>query len=242
MGVWRDWFISVLWSVWKVRNQVCHDSSPWSRTHFWQVVQSFASELSSLRCTPISPTIVDLIGWAPPASGWVKMNTDGSVTTNPHSAAVGVVVRGENGGWIGGFCSWIGTQEILHTELRALRDGLSWVRLMGYRRVVVETDSLLAVQLLHSQDTASHPLEALIKDILQIVAEGWCEVKHIRREANFVADRLAKMGHAEKDGEKWFPSPPGEVAKLVEDDRKGAKYRRGATAAIHEFNASIGIG
>ncbi|CAN0913836.1 Putative ribonuclease H protein At1g65750 [Linum grandiflorum] len=179
------------------------------------------------RSTIKPPPPVDLIGWSSPEVGWVKLNVDGSVVSASPSAAIGVVLRDDQGFWIGGLCNWIGTQDILHAELRALRDGLTWVRMLGYRKVKVETDSLTSVQLLQSEDITGHPLKALVRDIMLIKAEGWCEITHIRREANFVADGLAKLGHGERNGERWFSSTPEMLRELVEADRRGRKYKRG---------------
>ncbi|CAN0923503.1 Putative ribonuclease H protein At1g65750, partial [Linum grandiflorum] len=98
----------------------------------------------------VATTNSNSIGWSPPNQGWVKLNVDGSVNSNSQSAAIGVVLREEHGTWIGGFCCWIASQDTLHSELRALRNGLTWVKLLGYRQVLVETDSLTAVQLIQS--------------------------------------------------------------------------------------------
>ncbi|CAN0907431.1 hypothetical protein LINGRAHAP2_LOCUS24802 [Linum grandiflorum] len=68
--------------------------------------------------------------------------------------------------------------------------------MFGYIKVEVESDSLLTVQLTEAEDIGGHPFKVLIQDInlLAIDMEG-CQIRHIKREANFVADFMAKSGH-----------------------------------------------
>ncbi|CAN0896424.1 Putative ribonuclease H protein At1g65750, partial [Linum grandiflorum] len=147
---------------------------------------------------------------------WVKLNVDGSHLESEGSTAIGGVLREEHGGWLGGFCAWIGSPGINHAEMRAIRDGISWVRMFGYSRLEVETDSLLAVQLLNEEDVVGHPLENFVRDIRNLQKGGWeCRINHVKREANFVADSFAKMGHGFKNGEEWFPAPPPGVVLIL---------------------------
>ncbi|CAN0923504.1 hypothetical protein LINGRAHAP2_LOCUS33594, partial [Linum grandiflorum] len=89
-----------------------------------------------------------------------------------------------------------------------------------------------------------HPLEALIRDVNVICLKdkGWCVIKHTRREANFVADGLAKLGHEEKNGERWFTSPPDSILNLLEADKRGQRYHRGAKSSSTEENGRTGVG
>ncbi|CAN0859950.1 Putative ribonuclease H protein At1g65750 [Linum grandiflorum] len=160
--------------------------------------------------------------------GWSKLNVDGSVVGET-STAIGRVPRGQGGAWIASFTCKIVTQTILHAELRALRDGISWVRMMRYRKVVVESDSLLAVQLIQGADVTCHPMETLIQDIRTLMLElDSCNIRHIKREANFTADKLAKLAHLGGEGERWLSNTPAEIIQFLEADKMGKKYRRGS--------------
>ncbi|CAN0863062.1 hypothetical protein LINGRAHAP2_LOCUS8623 [Linum grandiflorum] len=97
--------------------------------------------------------------------------------------------------------------------------------MFGYTKVEVESDSLLAVQLTEAEDIGGHPFEVLIQDIhlLAINMEGF-QVRHIKREANFVADSMAKSGCYETMGERWLAHAPTTVQTLLEADCIGTQY------------------
>ncbi|CAN0921909.1 hypothetical protein LINGRAHAP2_LOCUS32837 [Linum grandiflorum] len=96
--------------------------------------------------------------------------------------------------------------------------------MFGYTKVEVESDSLLAVQLTEAEDIGGHPFEVLIRDIHLFAnsMEG-CKVRHIKREANFVVDFMAKFGHYETVGERWLAHTPTAVQNLLEADRIGTQ-------------------
>ncbi|CAN0917441.1 hypothetical protein LINGRAHAP2_LOCUS30297 [Linum grandiflorum] len=112
--------------------------------------------------------------------------------------------------------------------------------MLRYSQVEVESDSLLAVQLVMSSNTCCHPLGALISDIHSLMEMMQnCKIRHIRREANFVADYIAKSAHDLGDGEKWLSNPPQGVLHLLEADRKGRKYRRGSNPGVELTSREI---
>ncbi|PKI66812.1 hypothetical protein CRG98_012818 [Punica granatum] len=51
------------------------------------------------------------------ASGWMKLNTDGSASGNPGHVGAGGVLRNELGRWIRGFALFLGTTNSLVAEL-----------------------------------------------------------------------------------------------------------------------------
>ncbi|CAN0925298.1 hypothetical protein LINGRAHAP2_LOCUS34674, partial [Linum grandiflorum] len=114
---------------------------------------------------------------------------------------------------------------IPQAEILAIRDGLSWVQILRYNQVEVESDSLLAVQLVINSNTCCHPLGGLISDFhsLMEMMQNY-KIRHIRREANFVADYIAKSAHDLRDGKKWLLNPPPGVLNLLEADWKWRKY------------------
>ncbi|CAN0876753.1 Putative ribonuclease H protein At1g65750, partial [Linum grandiflorum] len=238
---WSDWFLALVWNIWKWRNQVCHSQTPWPVQNLWRITHDLAHEIFSMKRISHPNREVELIGWSPPPIGWVKLNVDGSRVSAEDSTAIGGVLRGACGTWIAGFLHHIGSQPILQAELLAIRDGLSWVQMLRYSQVEVESDSLLAVQLVMSSNTCCHPLGTLISDIHSLMEMMQnCKIRHIRREANFVADYIAKSAHGLGDGEKWLSNPPQGVLHLLEADRKGRKYRRGSNPGVELTSREIG--
>ncbi|CAN1806387.1 hypothetical protein LINPERHAP1_LOCUS24657 [Linum perenne] len=57
------------------------------------------------------------------------------------------VIREENDLCIASFMSRSNSQEILHLELLAIRDGISLAKLMGYQQIILESDGFFAAKL-----------------------------------------------------------------------------------------------
>ncbi|CAI0410259.1 unnamed protein product [Linum tenue] len=168
-----------------------------------------------------------LVSWKAPDVGWIKVNVDGSRYEANCSTAIGGVLRDCCGNWIAGFANSFGFTTIVTAEVRAIRDGLSLAQLLGYKKVEVESDSQVAVQLICQLDTENHPLDNLLRECRQLLKNnGEYTINHIFREANVVADAMAKKGHAMFGGEELFSSPPTDIVHLVEGDIAGIQYAR----------------
>ncbi|EOY30590.1 Uncharacterized protein TCM_037746 [Theobroma cacao] len=87
-----------------------------------------------------------LIAWKPLSPGYVKLNADGSARGQPGLTASGGLIRDEAGHWILGFNYKLGISFALNSELWGLYRGLKICWNKSYRKVQVESDSLLAIQ------------------------------------------------------------------------------------------------
>ncbi|CAL1391272.1 unnamed protein product [Linum trigynum] len=97
------------------------------------------------------------ISWTPPSRGWVKLNLDGASNGNPGLAGAGGVLRDEAGQWISGFVAKIGEASAVLAELWAFYYGLELAWKAGCRTVMIESDSQLAIHLIHDRQDAVHP-------------------------------------------------------------------------------------
>ncbi|KAK9100199.1 hypothetical protein Scep_023629 [Stephania cephalantha] len=130
----------------------------------------------------------------PSVINWVKMNTDGAAKGNPGLSSFGGVIRNSIGGWELGFMGKISYASNLVAELWAIREGLQIAWEFGYRHLIVESDSTVALQLLTSQDTNFHPADTLVRDCKALICRQWAiKLQHVFREANQVADGLANL-------------------------------------------------
>ncbi|GLU09907.1 hypothetical protein SLE2022_267420 [Rubroshorea leprosula] len=103
-----------------------------------------------------------MTGWDPPPLNWLKLNTNGSVTSNPNNAGCGGLFRDNQGHWIMGFIRNIGYTTTLTTELYAIRDGLNIAVNHHFNFVIMETDCQVAYFLLSDVPNVFHPYSALI--------------------------------------------------------------------------------
>ncbi|KAJ8763628.1 hypothetical protein K2173_003100 [Erythroxylum novogranatense] len=131
---------------WLKHNQCCDleffRTSPWP---LWE----FQHALLSTQALQGRPTREErLVAWLPPPLGWVKVNSDGAYRSSLHRATASRVVRDWVGNWINGFAYNIGICSVISAELWGILQGLQLVWNDGYRNVVVESDSNLAVNAL----------------------------------------------------------------------------------------------
>ncbi|KAK9024345.1 hypothetical protein V6N11_004512 [Hibiscus sabdariffa] len=114
--------------------------------------------------SPICPAIVPQL-WSKPPPGWIKGNVDALVSLVDGNAAIGCVLRDENGSWINGFVRDVGRCSILLVKLWAVHDSFAQVWSLDFCHVVIETECLEVIKILkHS----SHALvgNSLVESVL----------------------------------------------------------------------------
>ncbi|RYR67698.1 hypothetical protein Ahy_A03g014090 [Arachis hypogaea] len=84
---------------------------------------------------------------------------------------------------------------IMRAELWAVIKGLQITSIKKYNHLIVESDSAIAIKFISEGCLPLHPCKPLVEDI-KVLANGipqilWC---HTLKEANSVADQLAKNG------------------------------------------------
>ncbi|XP_017216875.1 uncharacterized protein LOC108194444 [Daucus carota subsp. sativus] len=80
--------------------------------------------------------------WAPPLPGWVKINVDAAVFTETGYTGIGSVMRDEQGRFIRAKNQRIAVAyQPREAEAIALKETLSWVKDLGYRKCIFETDA-----------------------------------------------------------------------------------------------------
>ncbi|XVF06929.1 hypothetical protein REPUB_Repub06bG0093400 [Reevesia pubescens] len=137
------------------------------------------------------------------------MNVDGSARGHPGSAASGGVIRNAHGDWLGGFTHRVGISYILTAELWAIFHGLQLCWDRGYRKIELESDSLVAIQKLGIKTSLSDPHIHIIDAIKEFQQHDWiCNIKHVHREANHYADWMATHFDNLSLGLHIFSSPP----------------------------------
>ncbi|RYR61100.1 hypothetical protein Ahy_A04g018201 [Arachis hypogaea] len=101
---------------------------------------------------------------------------------------------------------------------------------MRISKLVVESDSRCAVELIQKTSVEKHSQSTLIRAIKELlVGLESVIVRHIYREANFCTNALAKAGQEQEVGVYCFKFPPVMVAHQVLADRSGMKFSRSVT-------------
>ncbi|KAJ1421079.1 Ribonuclease H-like superfamily [Sesbania bispinosa] len=81
-------------------------------------------------------------------------------------------------------------QHVIEAELIALMKGLHFAWENSFQKLICETDSL---EVIHLITNYSEAMQSPFHDTLRLDRDWDVCVKHVFREANLVADRLAKL-------------------------------------------------
>ncbi|WVY92797.1 hypothetical protein V8G54_000170 (mitochondrion) [Vigna mungo] len=172
--------------------------------------------------------------WRCPPSGWVCLNTDGSVFENRRTGcsrgACGGLVRDSAGCFLGGFSVNLGPTSVTLAELWGVVHGLKLAWDLGCKKVKVDIDSSHALGLVRHCPVGNDPAFAVVQEINELVRKDWLvEFSHVFRESNRAADRLAHLGHSRslEAGGKRFSDPPSPIIDILRDDLAGLAKQRG---------------
>ncbi|KAL3513710.1 hypothetical protein ACH5RR_026427 [Cinchona calisaya] len=160
--------------------KVFEASSQFSLPSTWQ------SSCCLSRSRVLSP---QLVCWSPQPSGSYKLNVNGSCFRNLGcwwKEYRSVCSRSGFGGVHFGF--WTYDEQVLTLEA-----GLRLCLDKGWSDVLVETDSMVLYQMVRGDISLPWKLYSFIPKIRCLMAADQFQISHIFREANMVADSLAKM-------------------------------------------------
>ncbi|GKV06468.1 hypothetical protein SLEP1_g18364 [Rubroshorea leprosula] len=232
-STWPTFFSYAIWSIWYSRNQLVHDKRQIPIMELKRTTLDKAQEFigNNLNCAEPKPKNTISVGWVPPSSGFVKLNSDGSALGNPGMAGAGGLLRDHLGRWIIGFSRNIGWTTSIAAELWAIRDGLEVAISKGLSKIIVEIDSKIATILIESADISLHSLGILISDCRSLLGRfADAQISHIYREANTAADFMAKLGTSSAMNFVLYDGSPPGISSFLYHDCIGTVFPRIAVA------------
>lgn len=222
---WAFLFACMIHMIWIDRNHYVFSGKSTFPDLFLPKVlgQVAAMEAHLLRPAPsfIEASIEVPVRWNPPSSGTYKLNTDGS--HHKGMAACGGLIRNEQGRFIKGFYSNLGTASSVHAELWGITLGLCLAKDLGISSLIVELDSKVVVNMIGQRQTHCSHLRPLLSEVLALLdAEDWSYlINHVFHEANFCADTLAAMGHQGTFQWTILDNPPARLSLVLDADVRG---------------------
>ncbi|XVF45253.1 hypothetical protein PTKIN_Ptkin02bG0190300 [Pterospermum kingtungense] len=153
---------------------------------------------SGIRIPFNSPKSRPLCVWSKPPVRAVKFNVDGSSIGKPGPTGIGGILRDHDGNELIPFSKSIGVADSNVAELIAIREAfilfLSSLWALS-SKLIVESDSMIAVGWVSKPSAVAWKVRNLINHLenLKLKINNW-EIVHTYREANQVADSLAKEG------------------------------------------------
>jgi ribonuclease HI len=139
---------------------------------------------------------------APGGNDAIVAYIDGGARGNPGPAGYGVRIERPDGTLLEEFSDAIGIATNNVAEYRGLLAALEWARAHGHRNVSICSDSLLLVQQMLGNYKVRHPALQPLHAKARLLAHeiGHVVYRHVRREANAHADRLANAAMDEAAG------------------------------------------
>ncbi|CAN1128422.1 Putative ribonuclease H protein At1g65750, partial [Linum perenne] len=166
------------------------------------------------------------IAWRSGDEGWSTLNIDGSRLAHSGSTTIGGLIRDDQGRFVQVFTANIGNCSITRAELRAIVQWLQMAWSIGIRKLIVQSDSMASISILHNDDTA-HQHAALVAEFRELSSRKWfVSFVHVYREANCGADYLANLGHSVSLGLHLLSQPGSILAHWLRYDLIGVAMPR----------------
>ena len=135
------------------------------------------------------------ITWTKPPERSVKINFDGS-KLDSGEASYGFVIRNHKAEVLAVGNGNCGSNSVLHAEALGARQGVRKALEIGCSDIIIEGDNLCIINSLSGRWDCPWEIELIIADTkLDLIHFSSVHIRHIFREINTVADRVAKLAH-----------------------------------------------
>ncbi|KAH6758884.1 hypothetical protein C2S51_019119 [Perilla frutescens var. frutescens] len=173
--LWRIGVITLVWSIWNVRNRATYDEYKPSwfsmvtavrialrESEFISAKMGFMKnnmeDLSILCAAGVkgrikTPNLLKSVVWFPPPRGWVKINTDSSAVGAPGILAYGGILRNHMGSVIACFHENLGVGFAFEAEIWGAVLALEFALSRGMRFIWLEVDSMFVVSMFSKESS-----------------------------------------------------------------------------------------
>ncbi|KAM6584020.1 hypothetical protein CsatB_011022 [Cannabis sativa] len=189
------------WALWKARNKVV-----WNKrtSTVKEVLATSSITLDHWRKAQDKSALLSLsFGnsddgaelWTPPAINNLKINVDAALFPNDNSYGYGLVVRDNTGKFLEAKTShFSGSYPAEVIEALGIKEALSWIKGKNWENVVLESDSLLSVQAIRSNQKMSSTFGIVIEDCRLLFSSlNNVKIRFVKRSANRVAHAIARQ-------------------------------------------------
>ncbi|CAL8151990.1 unnamed protein product [Prunus armeniaca] len=234
VGTWMDavWsiippdkqslFAFTVWVLWNERNGVLFGSQPTPSGILVQRAKDYDAEFkrySAANHRSLSSPVRD-IKWRPPTGNCFKLNVDGATDMETGARGAGAIVRDSHGKLVGALAMRAPSRiSVLATELYALKIGISFALDMSLVPLEIESDSLQAVSMVNSEEECLAAEGGLVDGVRRLlVRSASTAVRHIPRQANKAAHRIARFSLRDQSLSLWLDVGPLWLMDAVYDD------------------------
>ncbi|XP_035545765.1 uncharacterized protein LOC118348330 [Juglans regia] len=148
--------------------------------------------------------------WYPPPCGTFKLNVDGTIFSSLNASGVGAVLRDNNGCMVMAMSKReLGIHKVEDIEVLAALRGLQLISHIGISHLIIEGDSLAAMEAICSRGEDLNRCSVLIHEVKKVLSSFISfEVLHVGRHGNEVAHLLARQTRFVDDTLQWWNEPP----------------------------------
>ena len=127
------------------------------------------------------------------------------------------MIRDENGNYVAAKnATIIGPLEPALAEGMCCKEALSWVKNLGFSKVIMESDAQQLIQALHKTDRDYSYFGALVDDCKILSKDlSECSFEFAKRSANCVAHVLARAAGSRTDRGEWLYNPPSFIFHVL---------------------------
>lgn len=148
-------------------------------------------------------------------SSWIKINFDGPSKSNPDQGRCGGIIRDEAGNWLVGFAANLGTCTAYAAELWGILYGMEVVWRHGFRRIIVEADSLSIISSLRDGTVGSKRTKFFRRTFDWKNRDWDVKFSHTFREGNICANWLANWSLSQDIGFLDISRSFGDLSSLI---------------------------
>lgn len=121
----------------------------------------------------------------------------------------------------------LGDTDALSSELRGIAEGLNLAWDKGFRRVILESDSKKALDLIRDDDVKGNPMEYIVRQIESLWNRNWTiKLSWCFRESNDAATWLAGAALGKGSGLRVLMEPPLLLEPILMRDLGPGRKRR----------------
>ena len=142
----------------------------------------------------VIPRTACAVKWRPPIAPCVKANFDGAIFSQDGLAGTNVIIRNEQGLVMAALSQQIPSPTSVEmVEVLAARQALVFAKELGFDRMVLEGDSKTVIKAILGDYMDCSYMGHVLQDIKMLSSSfSFISVKHIHREGNCVAHKLAR--------------------------------------------------
>jgi len=218
----------VLWQIWKARNDWIFRAQPPKPVDLLELAQNQSITFSRWTMKPKAETLNRNlpVRWKPPNRWEIKMNIDASWVPGAFTCSIAGIVRDAAGQVVEGFAAESRASSAPQAEAESVLHGIFYLKEMQMRHVerteskVVqwkcESDSSLIVDSVMGRAEPPWNLKEIVKRCREELSI--CKnitVEYCPRDANRVADWLARNHRVKKLPLNWLENPPLPLREIL---------------------------